>query len=414
VVSALVAGVAGCYSPTIQDGALACAEGKYCPQGFTCREPANLCYRIRADAAGDTVSDAAIESAATDAHDGAIEGSPTDARDGAIESVSMDVRDSAIESAPTDVRDGAMEVSPADAHDAAIESAPIDAHDAALESAPMDAHDAAIEIPPAPRSNGSPCAQASECASEYCVDGVCCNTACTERCKACDLATSRGTCTQVASDQPHGTRAACGGSGACAGACSAASPTACTFPADETTCRSASCTGATFTARGGCNAAGSCAGVATMPCGDFVCNATGTACLAACTSDNHCATTARPYCDGGACVSGRANGARCQTAGECTSQRCVDGYCCNDACQGSCQACDVAGHLGACSPVPGGTPYGGRPSCGGAGVCAGYCNNLASGQCFYPGPDRTCACPSGVSGTCDAAGGCQVLVGLCI
>ena len=38
----------------------------------------------------------------------------------------------------------------------------------------------------------------------------------------------------------------------------AASPTACTYPGDETTCRSASCAGATFTARGGCNGAGAC------------------------------------------------------------------------------------------------------------------------------------------------------------
>ncbi len=129
-----------------------------------------------------------------------------------------------------------------------------------------------------------------------------------------------------------------------------------------------------------------------MSCGDFDCNAGGTACLTTCTSDNHCATTARPYCDGGACVSGRVNGARCQTAAECASQRCVDGYCCNDACQAPCQACDVAGHLGACSPVPSGTPYGGRPSCGGVGSCAGFCNNLASGQCFLPGAERSCVC----------------------
>ena len=405
-VLALVAAVAGCYSPTIQDGTLACAGGTVCPRGFVCREPAKLCFRTHADAAAEKVGDAAVDSAPTaDARDAVVDSTPT-----------ADAHDALVDSTPTvDAHDAVVESAPTDARDAVVESAPTDSRDAAVETAPTDARDATVETAPGPRTNGSACAQSSECASEYCVDGVCCNTACMERCKACDLAASRGTCTQVTSGQPHGTRATCAGSGPCAsGACSAASPTACTYPGDETTCRSASCAGATATARGGCTGAGSCAAVATTSCGDFVCNAGGTACLTTCTSDNHCATPARPYCDGGACVSGRVNGARCQAAAECTSQRCVDGYCCNDACQGSCQACDVAGHLGACWPVPSGTPYGGRPACGGAGACAGFCNNLASGQCFFPGAERSCPCPSGVSGTCDAAGGCQLLVGVCL
>ena len=265
-----------------------------------------------------------------------------------------------------------------------------------------------------PKGNGSSCGQASECASQHCVDGVCCNEACTEKCKACDVGTP-GVCTQVPSGQPHGTRGSCAGSGTCAGRCSAASATACTYPGDETICRSASCSGTMATARAGCNGAGSCPGAVTTSCGQFVCDAAGTACLSACASDNHCATAARPYCDGGVCVSGRSNGARCQTAQECANQRCVDGVCCNDACQLPCQACDVAGHGGTCWPVPGGTPYGGRPPCGGTGTCAGYCNNLPSGQCFFPGSDKNCVCPSGLgSGTCNAMGDCRIVGGLCL
>jgi hypothetical protein len=152
----------------------------------------------------------------------------------------------------------------------------------------------------------------------------------------------------------------------------------------------------------------------TTSCGAFVCDAAGAACLSGCLSDNQCAIAARPYCDGGACVSGRSNGARCQTAQECASQRCVDGVCCNDACQLPCQACDVAGHAGACSPVPGGTPYGGRAACDGTDTCAGYCNGLQSGQCFYPGSNKTCECPRGLtSGTCNAKGACETALGLC-
>jgi hypothetical protein len=75
----------------------------------------------------------------------------------------------------------------------------------------------------------------------------------------------------------------------------------------------------------------------------------------------------------------------------------------------------VAGHTGSCWPVANGTPYGGRPACGGAGDCMGFCNDLDSGQCFYPGSTKSCACPSGVtSGTCNGIGQCQTLAGICL
>jgi hypothetical protein len=152
-----------------------------------------------------------------------------------------------------------------------------------------------------------------------------------------------------------------------------------------------------------------------MSCGDLICNAGGTACLLTCTSDNQCATPARPYCDRGACASGRSNGAHCGSAAECATGRCVDGTCCNDACQSPCQACDVPGHAGTCSPVPSGTPYGGRAACGGTGACAGYCNNLPTGQCFFPGSGVSCVCPNGIAGgTCNGMGVCQTIPGVCL
>jgi hypothetical protein len=218
---------------------------------------------------------------------------------------------------------------------------------------------------------------------------------------------------QVTYGQPHGVRGACAGSGPCAGSCTSASAIACSYPGDAVMCRAASCVSGTSTTRAGCDSAGGCATAATASCGDFVCNPAGTACLTACTSDNQCASSARPYCQDGACRASRTNGARCQAAAECASQHCVDGYCCNDACQISCQACDVAGHAGTCSPVPTGTPYGGRPPCAGTDACAGYCNGLPSGQCAFPDRTTSCACPVG-SGTCDGAGRCQTLAGICI
>ena len=385
----LIGAAAGCYSPSISEGTLACAEGgKRCPDGFVCRDD-KLCYRSYA---GDAPADQPVDAMQMDVPDAA----------------ELDVRDAA----ELDVRDAAQ----LDTRDAAE----LDVRDAAQ----PDVRDAAPETPTggdagpdAPGGNGglgTACTAAAQCASGICVDGVCCNETCAERCMACDVAPSRGTCTQVTSGQPRGARTACAGAGAmCGGACSSASATACTFPGDAVTCRAASCSGATSTARAGCNGAGVCPAATTASCGDFACNATGTACLVTCTSDNQCATAARPYCDAGACVSGRPNGARCQIAGECASSRCVDGYCCNDACGASCQACDVAGHLGTCWPVATGTPYGGRAPCGGTNPCAGYCNNQPSGQCFFPGSATSCPCPL-VTGSCDGMGACRTLGTLCL
>jgi hypothetical protein len=39
---------------------------------------------------------------------------------------------------------------------------------------------------------GTPCSSAGTCDSGFCVDGVCCTTACTERCYACDAASNTG------------------------------------------------------------------------------------------------------------------------------------------------------------------------------------------------------------------------------
>jgi hypothetical protein len=41
---------------------------------------------------------------------------------------------------------------------------------------------------------GETCDEPSDCQSSYCVDGVCCNSACTGTCRRCDLTGSRGTC----------------------------------------------------------------------------------------------------------------------------------------------------------------------------------------------------------------------------
>ncbi len=139
---------------------------------------------------------------------------------------------------------------------------------------------------------GKGCLLGADCTSGNCVDGVCCDTACTEQCKACDVPGKLGACSTV-TGAPHGTRTAC------------------------------------------------------TP---YVCGAT--SCLTSCVTSADCAAGA--YCSGGACVTTtKVVGATCTDPRECTSGFCVDGVCCNTACNQPCQTC---GASGTCGFVTSGTP----------------------------------------------------------
>lgn len=77
-------------------------------------------------------------------------------------------------------------------------------------------------------------------------------------------------------------------------------------------------------------------------------------------------------CDGaGACLEAEPTG-DCTGDAECTSGHCVDGICCDTACEGPCVACDIAGSEGVCTPTAAGQDPGGECSpgtCDGAGAC---------------------------------------------
>src|SRR6185503_10492409 len=62
--------------------------------------------------------------------------------------------------------------------------------------------------------NGQGCGANSDCASNHCQDGYCCNSSCGSDCQACNVAGSLGTCTNVPAGQQAG---ACGGTQACDG-----------------------------------------------------------------------------------------------------------------------------------------------------------------------------------------------------
>ena len=175
-----------------------------------------------------------------------------------------------------------------------------------------------------PRSKaGAKCTGGDMCLSGYCVNGVCCGSASCDTCNRCDLAGKEGTCSAVADKTVCGTPF-----------CSS-SP----FNQDVETimiCTSGKCT------------------PKSKSCGHYLCDATKTACSWTCKASKDCYISA--YCDTkGACLEKKPNGATCAGNDQCKNLWCVEGYCCNSACDLGCGSCKLSGKLGTCSPMPKGT-----------------------------------------------------------
>jgi hypothetical protein len=115
------------------------------------------------------------------------------------------------------------------------------------------------------------------------------------------------------------------------------------------------------------------------------------------------------------------NGQSCSGADDCASGFCTDGVCCQQACDGACQACNLTGRLGTCSPRAAGTRCQAGTcsgnlllnagSCDGAGQCAveasrscgEYLCDPATATCRTRcGSAKDCAAPN----VCSSAGRC--------
>lgn len=228
--------------------------------------------------------------------------------------------------------------------------------------------------------NGQACGTFTDCANGHCADGLCCETDCTDTCKACNVTNKRGTCSNIPSGTEDPVAAPvcvsdstqpryCDGNGVCTNA---------PKPIGSACTASGQCASPSFCIDGVC-----CNQACNQTC--YTCN-NGTnpgACLPlAAGLQDHSATTtcdaSNQYCVSGICQSNKKpNGQACAIGTDCGSSYCVDGICCNSACQGTCQACNVAGKLGSCVNLPAGSP-----------------DNSAT---------VTCALPQ----YCDAAGTCQ-------
>lgn len=106
----------------------------------------------------------------------------------------------------------------------------------------------------------------------------------------------------------------------------------------------------------------------------------------------------------GTSADGGLGGITCSAISPCTTGTCVDGFCCESACTGVCEACNVPGQEGRCVGVSGKPRHG---ACDGDadGACAGSCDGADRAACKYP----TVAC--GAAGSC--AGGSATAAGAC-
>ena len=268
------------------------------------------------------------------------------------------------------------------------------------------------------RGQGEACdaTKAVECASGFCVDGVCCNSACTGSCQACSAALKEsgasGTCGAAKAGTSDGACAAqpgqpCGSTGACnaSGGCAVAPNTV-------------SC-GATTCAAGvqldhKCDGNGSCQDIPT-DCGSYVCGPS--TCLTTCSSSSQCASGT--YCNTttGVCVAQAGSGTPCTSQAQCQAGTfCVDGFCCNTQCSSVCEACSAAkkgqGADGECGAVQNGldpdndcttaTPS----TCGTTGLCDGARQCARYGSSTSCGQGSSCSAGNQQLYRCDGAGNC--------
>lgn len=132
-----------------------------------------------------------------------------------------------------------------------------------------------------------------------------------------------------------------------------------------------------------------------------------------------CAATATCPDESGSKVSDKRGLAEaCLVSDECASSHCIDGRCCESACDGTCERCDVPRFEGLCRAIAEGEDPDSECSAKGeeTNVCRGVCNGNRA--CAFPDGSTVCgdsSCADGVEtgNVCDGTGGCIVATKSC-
>ncbi|MEB2313253.1 MAG: hypothetical protein OZ921_12455 [Sorangiineae bacterium] len=311
------------------------------------------------------------------------------------------------------------------------------------------------------------------CLSGNCVDGFCCDTACSDACAACDGATRGwagavdGACASAPVGYPGepacgaysctGSAPTCPGAGATCTSDLACGPAhycdktghcsprmgqgavcdpragADCFGDDCRVCASGHCADGyccDTPCAGSCDvcaqslgasANGTCtllaAGKSGAPaCAPYVCTGASDACGTSCDASAECAANHWCRASDHTCLPAVTNGAACSSPTECSSGHCVEGLCCDTACDSVCMACTAAakgqGSDGTCGFVAAGRdprdecPDEGAAMCKLDGACngAGGCRKYAAGT---PCGAVDCAAGTQTGYACDGSGTCK-------
>jgi hypothetical protein len=202
---------------------------------------------------------------------------------------------------------------------------------------------------------GMACDEDSDCGTAHCDNGFCCGM---------------GTCCSVVAD--------CPGGGTLTHLCD--DPANCQGSRGETQCN------ASFTCEtmmGIADDSGCTDTTLAHDCGllrPVLCNGsevqTPRACPTSCLTDGDCIDLA--HCSVGFCVPDLPPGGPCGRPQDCQmGLSCVDSTCCTTACAGSCEACNLPGSAGTCTPIPAGADPAGECA---AIPCGGFYDGFSGGS----------------------------------